>query len=100
MSQHHILPVRLYLTIFVALLVLTAVTVWAAFQDFGAMNNAVAMGIAVIKATLVVLYFMHVRYQPRLITVTVVTSVAWLGVLLLLTLGDYISRGWLPFPGK
>ena len=100
MSEHHILPVRLYVGIFLALMVLTAITVWAAFEDFGAFNNVVALGIAVIKASLVVLYFMHVRYQPKLVGVAVVTGIAWLGVLLLLTLGDYMSRGWLPFPGK
>ncbi len=100
MSEHHILPVRLYVGIFLALMALTAATVWAAFQDFGAFNDVIALGIAVIKASLVVLFFMHLRYQSRLVGLAVVTGIAWLGILLLLTLGDYMSRGWLPFPGK
>jgi len=100
MAEHHILPVRLYLGIFAVLLLFTALTIWAAFQNFGPMNDVIALGIAVIKASLVVLYFMHVRYQSRLVSVAVVTGIAWLGVLVMLVLMDYMSRGWLPFPGK
>lgn len=100
MSEHHILPVKLYFGIFAALMLFTALTVWVAFQDFGPFNDVIALGIATVKAALVVLYFMHVRYESRLVSISVVTGIAWLGVLVLLILMDYMSRGWLPFPGK
>jgi cytochrome c oxidase subunit 4 len=96
----HIVPVRIYYAVFAALMVLTLVTVWVAFYDLGVLNNIAALSIAAIKASLVVLYFMHVRYGSRLISLTVVTAFAWLAILLILTLSDYFSRGWLPFPGK
>jgi cytochrome c oxidase subunit 4 len=98
--SHHIVPVRVYYAVFAALMVLTAVTVWVAFYDLGILNNVAALGIAAVKATLVVLYFMHVRYSSRLISLTVATGFAWLVVLLVLIMSDYFSRGWLPFPGK
>ena len=63
----HIVPVRVYLTVFALLLALTALTTGAAFVDLGAFNNVVALAIAACKATLVVLFFMHVRYSTRLI---------------------------------
>jgi len=65
MSQH-IVPMRVYFVIFFALMILTATTVWVAFFDLGAVNDAVALGIASTKAMLVILYFMHVRYGSRL----------------------------------
>jgi cytochrome c oxidase subunit IV len=99
MSEHIVSP-KVYVTIFLALMAFTALTVVAAFMDLGPFNLAVALGIATIKATLVVLYFMHVRYNPKLIWLTLGLAVSWLGVLLAITLSDYMSRGWIPFPGK
>jgi cytochrome c oxidase subunit IV len=96
----HIVPPKVYFMIFASLMVLTAATVAAAFMDLGPFNLAVALGIAIIKATLVVLYFMHVRYNPKLIWLAITLAVSWLGVLLVVTLSDYMSRGWIPFPGK
>ncbi len=96
----HVVPIKIYMAIFVALMVLTGVTVWVAYLDLGLFNNVVALGIATFKSALVVLYFMHVRYSPRLVFLVAVTGFAWLAVLLVLTLSDYTSRGWLPFPGK
>lgn len=76
----------------------TALTVLAAFADldklFHGANTVVALTIAVAKATLVVLYFMHVRYSTRLIWVVVVAGFFWLGILFVLTMSDYLSRGW------
>jgi len=89
----HVVPTRVYYTIFLALMVCTAITVGVAFVDLGPMNAVVAMTIAVLKATLVVLFFMHVKYSARLTWVVVVASVFWLGILLALTLADYASRG-------
>ena len=82
----------LYLVIFLALMVLTAVTVWVAFQDLGPINDIVAMGIAVTKACLVILYFMHVRYSSRMTKITVVAGFLWLAIMIGLTLTDYLSR--------
>jgi cytochrome c oxidase subunit 4 len=91
---------RVYVTVFALLIFFTIVTVWAAFADLGRLNLAVALGIATLKATLVVLYFMHVRYNPRLIWLALALAVSWLGMLVISVLTDYASRGWIPFPGK
>ena len=99
MSQHVVSP-RIYFAVFTSLMLFTALTVWAAFQDLGPFNLVVALGIATLKATLVVLYFMHVRYNPKLIWLVIGLAVAWFGVFLVVTLSDYLSRGWIPFPGK
>jgi cytochrome c oxidase subunit 4 len=96
----HVLPKRLYYTIFGSLLGLTALTVAAAFIDMGPLNTPVALGIACVKAVLVVLYFMHLRYSERLVGVTVAITVLFLAILIVSVLTDYHSRGWLPFPGK
>jgi cytochrome c oxidase subunit 4 len=94
--SEHIVPVRIYLTIFAALLLGTALTVFAAFVDFPwQFNTIVALTIAVTKATLVVLYFMHVRYSSRLIWVIVASALFWMGILFALTFSDYLTRGWL-----
>jgi cytochrome c oxidase subunit 4 len=84
-----------YLLIFMALMAGTALTVWAGLQDFpGPMNVVIALTISVIKATLVVLYFMHVRYSSRLIWVIFASALFWMGFLFALTLSDYWTRGW------
>jgi len=96
MSEHIVQP-RVYVTIFLALMVGTALTVMAAFYDFpGPLNAVVALTIAVIKASLVVLYFMHVRYSGRLIWVVIVAALLWLGIMFALTVSDYWTRVWLP----
>jgi cytochrome c oxidase subunit 4 len=96
MSEHIVYP-RVYVTIFLALMVGTALTVIAAFQDFpGPLNAVVALTIAVVKATLVVLYFMHVRYSSRLVWLIVAAGLFWLAILFALTLSDYSTRDWLP----
>jgi cytochrome c oxidase subunit 4 len=94
--SEHIVPVKVYVSIFLALMVGTAFTVLAAFQNFpGSLNVIVAMTIAVVKATLVVLYFMHVRYSARLIWVIVASAIFWMGILFALTFSDYLTRDWL-----
>ena len=89
----HVSPVSLYLTIFFALMILTAVTVGAAFVDLGAFNFSVAIAIACFKASLVVWYFMHVKYQSHLTKLTVATGLFFLSILLGMSLIDYVSRG-------
>jgi cytochrome c oxidase subunit 4 len=94
--SEHIVPVRIYLTIFVALLFGTGLTVAAAFVDFPwQFNTIVALTIAVAKATLVVLYFMHVRYSPRLVWLIVGAALFWMAIMFSLTFSDYFTRGWL-----
>ena len=94
----HISPISLYVTIFLALMVLTGVTVGAAFVDLGQFNFLVAMVIAVFKASLVVWYFMHVKYQSTLTKLTVATGLFFLAILLGLMLVDYGSKGFTPMP--
>ena len=96
----HVSPVRVYALVFLALMAGTAITVWAAFLDLGALNNVVMLTIAVVKATLVVLYFMHVRYSSRMTTVTVLSGLFFLLIFFGLLLTDYATRGWLGVPGK
>jgi cytochrome c oxidase subunit 4 len=96
-THEHIVPRSTYYIIFALLMVGTAATVGAAYVDLGAMNNVVALGIAVAKATLVVLFFMHVKYSTRLTWAVVAGSVFWLGILLALTIGDYATRVWRTF---
>jgi cytochrome c oxidase subunit 4 len=92
--SEHIVPRSTYFGVFAALLVGTAVTVFAATIDFGRMNDIIAMTIAVTKMLLVLLFFMHVRYSSRLIWVIVASMFFWLIILLSLTLTDYGSRNW------
>lgn len=99
MSSHSV-PVRVYLAVFSALMVLTAVTIWIAFIDLGVLNTVVAISIACVKAVLVILYFMHARYGSRLIWVVISGGAAWFVLLIALVMCDYVSRGWLPYPGK
>ena len=94
MSTDHIVPTRVYYLIFAALMVGTAITVGVAFVDLGPFNAIVALTIAVLKATLVVLFFMHVRYSTRLTWAVVFGSIFWLGLLLALTFSDYLTRSW------
>ncbi|HEV2912769.1 MAG TPA: cytochrome C oxidase subunit IV family protein [Pyrinomonadaceae bacterium] len=94
--SEHIVSKKVYVVIFGALLLGTGLTVLAAFRDldnlFVGANTVVALTIAVVKATLVVLYFMHVRYSSRLTWVIVVAGFFWLGIMFVLTMSDYATR--------
>jgi cytochrome c oxidase subunit 4 len=79
-------------SIFGALMLGTALTVWAAYQDFGAFNIVIALTIASVKATLVVLYFMHARYVPKRTQMVIISGVFWLLILLFMTMSDYLTR--------
>jgi cytochrome c oxidase subunit 4 len=93
MSDHTVSR-RVYIMIFLALMVLTAITVAVAFVDLGLLNIVVAMTIAVVKALLVLLYFMHLRYGSHLNWIFAGAIFFWLAILLSLTVGDYLTRGW------
>ena len=91
-SGSPVVPKRTYYSIYVILLVCTYLTWQIAFFDLGVLNTVAAVTIAVFKAVLVVLFFMHVRHSTRLTWVVVIGSVFWLGILLTLTCGDYLTR--------
>ena len=100
MSSAHVTPVRTYVATFVALLILTAVTYLVAIQDFGFMNTPIALAVAFLKASLVVIYFMGLRYNTPLTKVTAVAGFFWLIILFGITLSDYLTRSWLGVPGR
>ena len=88
----HISPKSTYYTIFGALMVLTALTVGVAFINLGALNFPVALSIAIVKATLVILFFMHVKYAGKLVKVVVAAAFFWLFIIFGLTIIDYATR--------
>jgi cytochrome c oxidase subunit 4 len=92
--QHHIVSPRVYIVIILSLLALTGVTVAASFLEMGVFNPIIALAIAVVKATLVVLFFMHVKYSSRLTMLTVGAGLFTFLALVGMTLSDYISRAW------
>jgi cytochrome c oxidase subunit 4 len=98
--SEHIVTKRQYSYVFGILMALTFATTAIGMIDLGRLNVVVALVIAVIKAVLVVLFFMHIYWSSRLNKLVVVSGLAWLALLLWLTLTDIFSRGWLPFPGK
>jgi cytochrome c oxidase subunit 4 len=99
MTQH-VMPVRTNIAVFVALLVLLVMTVVAARLPLGALHVPVAMTIAVVKAVLIMLFFMHLLHSHRLMMIVSVASFFWLAIMVVLTLNDYLTRGVLQIPGK
>jgi len=97
-SEHVVSP-GVYVGVFLALIVMTGLTVFAATVDLGMWNTPVALLIAVAKAVLVVLFFMHVKYSSRLVSLAVGASVLWLLLLIAGVAADYLSRGWVGTPG-
>ena len=93
-GAHHIVPTRIYYAIFATLMILTGITVGVAYIDLGRMNVVAAIAIACFKAMIVVLYFMHVKYSSRLIKLTVIAGLYWMGILFALTFNDYLTRAW------
>ena len=93
-AEEHIVGPKVYLTIFLILLALTATTTGVAFIDLGVYNAVVAVAIACIKASLVVLFFMHIHYSSRLLKLTVGAGLFTFVLLITLTMSDYISRAW------
>jgi len=96
----HIMPKRTYYIIFATLMFCTYLTWQVAYFDLGPFNTVAALVIAVFKATLVVLFFMHVKYSSRLTWAVVLGSVFWLGILLVLTMSDYLTRVWQTFGSR
>ncbi|HEV3276487.1 MAG TPA: cytochrome C oxidase subunit IV family protein [Terriglobia bacterium] len=92
--SEHVLPKKLYFVIFASLIVLTAITTGAAFIDLGPFNTVVALVIAVCKASLVVLFFMHLKYQTGMTRVVILAALLWLAVLIGITMSDVFTRHW------
>jgi cytochrome c oxidase subunit 4 len=98
--SEHIDTVRTYALVFAALIALTVGTTAVAFVDLGDFSVVVALVIAVCKMLLVALFFMHVRHSTRLTRLVVAGGLLWLMILLGLTLGDVLTRGWVGVPGR
>ena len=100
MVEHHVHPKKFYAFTFLSLIALTAITTGVAFIDLGSLNTVVALAIAVFKATLVVLFFMHLKEQAGLTRIVIVVAVLWLAVLIGITASDVFTRHWLPSNGS
>jgi cytochrome c oxidase subunit 4 len=99
-STDHVTPVPVYVAVFAALLVGTVLTVVVAAYDFGFLNTAIALGVACTKASLVIWYFMGVRFNTSLTKVVVASGFVWLLILFGLGMSDYLSRPWLGVLGR
>jgi cytochrome c oxidase subunit 4 len=99
-GAHHIVPVRTYLVIYAVLMGLLVATVAGSYLPLGSLHLTVALVIAGIKAALIVMYFMHVKFSNRLTWVFSTAAFFWLIILLAFSLADYFSRGWLDVAGK
>jgi cytochrome c oxidase subunit 4 len=96
----HIVPVRVYVLVFLTLIVMTWVTAFVSTIDLGRLNVFVALSIAIFKASLVILFFMHVKYGTRLTKMIVLAGLYWLILLLFIAMVDLWTRGWMGVPGR
>lgn len=99
-TEQHIVPKRIYLAVFFTLIVMTWVTAYVATVDLGRWNIFVALAIAIFKASIVILFFMHVRYSTRLTKMIVGAGVFWLILLLFIVMADIWTRNWMGVPGR
>jgi cytochrome c oxidase subunit IV len=100
-SHNHIVSPKIYFGVFAALIIFTWITVAISKIDLGPLNTIAALSIAITKAVLVILFFMHVRYSTRLTKLVVVAAFLWLALLIGLVMADYVTRHWqsgLPWP--
>jgi len=93
-EEHHIVPPRIYIIVGTILLIFTATTVWASYLELGVFNPIIALFIACVKATIVVLFFMHVKYSSKLTKLTVGAGLFTFLTLIAMTLADYFTRAW------
>jgi cytochrome c oxidase subunit 4 len=99
-THQHVDSAWTYVAVWFALICLTVATTAVAFVDLGPFSVVAALVIACSKMLLVALFFMHVRHSTKLTRLVVLGGLLWLGILLLLTLGDVMSRGWVGVPGR
>ncbi|HWE49146.1 MAG TPA: cytochrome C oxidase subunit IV family protein [Bryobacteraceae bacterium] len=98
--QEHIVPIGIYVAVFLSLIVLTWVTSGVATLDLGRLNIFVALSIAIVKASLVLLFFMHLKWATRLTKMIVMSGLYWLILLLFIVMMDLWTRGWMGVPGR
>jgi cytochrome c oxidase subunit 4 len=96
----HVVPKKLYILVFVALILFTGLTTGVAFVNLGKWNTVVALAIAVGKASLVVLFFMHLRWSSSLMRMVLLSAFVWFAILVTLTLSDEFTRQWTPLPSS
>jgi cytochrome c oxidase subunit 4 len=96
----HVVPKKLYILVFAALIVFTGLTTGIAFINLGQWNTVVALAIAVSKASLVVLFFMHLRWSSGLMRMVLLSAFVWFAILVTLTLSDEFTRQWTPVPSS
>jgi len=92
-QEHHVVPIRTYLAVYVGLIILVAITVSASFIDMGVISIIIVLSIAIAKAGLIMLYFMHLRYSPKLMWVFAGLGFFGLSIMILIAMGDYVARG-------
>jgi cytochrome c oxidase subunit 4 len=95
-----VVSIRTYTFTFLALLALVLMTTLIGFLNLGPFTMGIAILIATCKAALVVAFFMHGKYESKTVHVIIAAGVVWFLIMVSNTLGDYITRGWLPVPGK
>jgi cytochrome c oxidase subunit 4 len=96
----HVVPKKLYILVFAALIVFTGLTTGVAFINLGKWNTVVALAIAVCKASLVALFFMHLRWSSGLMRMVLLAALVWFAILVALTLSDEFTRQWTPVPSS
>jgi cytochrome c oxidase subunit 4 len=96
----HSVSARTYVFTWLSLLGLTLLTTLLAFIDLGWFSTFLAVGLATVKASLIAGFFMHALFDSKVVKIIIASGVAWFLILVSLTLGDYMTRGWIPFPGK
>jgi cytochrome c oxidase subunit IV len=96
MKEEPIVPIRTYTVVFLALLILAALTTAVAYVDLGFFNTVIAMSIATAKMLLVALFFMHLRYNSGLSRIASIVGLFWLALLVALSLADTVTRHWTP----
>jgi len=96
----HVVPKKLYILVFAALIVFTALTTGVAFIDLGKWNTVAALAIAVCKGSLVALFFMHLRWSSGLMRIVLLAAFMWFAILVSLTLADEFTRQWTPVPSS
>lgn len=99
MMTEEVTPIRTYMLVALALMVLTAATIAASFLPIGRWHGAVALALATAKALLVLFYFMNVRRSGALMKITIIVALFWFGILVVGTMDDYLTRTWLQVPG-
>ena len=93
-GEHHVLPLPIYWGVFFALVVGTALTVWTATIDLGRLNVIVALVIASVKAILVILFFMHVKYSSKMVWLFAGAGFFWVLLMIAFTMQDFATRSW------